>query len=52
MDLVLVGLILETVGVVIIWRFGWPQPDLEPGVTIVLEPNTTLADGRGHGPRG
>ena len=41
-----VGLILGMVGVVLIFRWGPPQPTFEEGVGIGLEDGTPLADGR------
>ena len=41
-----VGLVLSMVGVLILFRFGPPQPNLESGVGLGLEDDTTLADGR------
>ncbi len=44
--LTILGLLLDIVGVAIVWRFGWPQPNLEPGVGLGLE------DGTPYGPKG
>jgi hypothetical protein len=41
-----VGLALSMVGVLIIFRYGPPQPSLEEGVALGLEDGTPLADGR------
>jgi hypothetical protein len=41
-----IGLALSMVGVLIIFRFGPPQPTHECGVGIGLEDNTRLEDGR------
>ena len=41
-----IGLALSMVGVLVIFRFGPPQPTHESGVGIGLEDNTPLADGR------
>ena len=41
-----IGLALGMLGVIIIFFYGPPQPDLESGVAIGLEDNTLLADGR------
>ena len=40
------GLGLSMVGVIILFCFGPPQPDFEKGVSIGLEDDTPLADGR------
>jgi hypothetical protein len=31
------GLVLDIVGVCILFRFGFPQPDLDPSIKIVVE---------------
>ena len=41
-----VGLVLGMIGVVIIFLYGPPQPNLESGVSIGLEDGTPLSDGR------
>ena len=41
-----VGLILGMLGVVLIFRWGPPQPTFEEGIGIGLEDGTPLADGR------
>ncbi len=41
-----IGLVMGMVGVIIIFKFGPPQPNLETGVSIVLSPNNILSDGR------
>jgi len=41
-----VGLVLSMVGVLVIFRFGPPMPDLEHGVGLGLDEGTRLADGR------
>lgn len=41
-----IGLILGMLGVLTIFVYGPPQPDLEPGVSIGLEDGTPMADGR------
>jgi hypothetical protein len=41
-----VGLVLGMVGVLIIFGFGPPMPDLETGVGLGVEDETQLADGR------
>ena len=41
-----IGLVLSMVGVLVIFRFGPPQPTHETGVGIGLEGNTALEDGR------
>jgi hypothetical protein len=41
-----VGLVLSMIGVLIIFRFGPPMPDLEHGVGLGLDEGTRLADGR------
>jgi hypothetical protein len=41
----IVGLALELIGVAIIWRFGWPQPQLEGGSSFALEDDTPMDDG-------
>ena len=40
------GLALGMIGVLIIFSFGPPLPDLEHGVGLVLDEETRLADGR------
>jgi hypothetical protein len=40
------GLGLGMIGVFIIFIYGPPQPDLEPGVSLGLEDGTPMADGR------
>lgn len=40
------GLVLGMVGVVIIFFYGPPQPNLESGVSIGLEDGNPLSDGR------
>lgn len=42
----ILGLVLDIAGVALVWHFGWPQPNLEPGVGIGLE------DGTPYGPSG
>ena len=41
-----VGLVLGIAGVLIIFRWGPPQPQLEEGVGIGMEDGTRLEDGR------
>jgi len=41
-----IGLVLSMVGVLIIFSFGPPMPDLEHGVGLGLDEGTRLADGR------
>jgi hypothetical protein len=41
-----VGLVLSMVGVVIIFKYGPPQPNLEEGVALGLEGGNRLPDGR------
>lgn len=41
-----IGLLLGMVGVLIIFRFGPPQPNLESGVGLGLEDGSPLSDGR------
>lgn len=36
------GLLLDIVGVVVVWFFGWPQPRLDPGVSFGLEDGTPI----------
>jgi hypothetical protein len=40
------GLILSIIGVLLIWRWGPPQPTFERGVGIGLEEKNALSDGR------
>ena len=40
------GLVLGMVGVLVIFIYGPPQPDLEPGVYLGLEDGTPLGNGR------
>jgi len=44
--LTVLGLIFDIVGVVTVWFFGWPQPNLESGVSYGLEDGTPI------GPKG
>lgn len=44
--LTILGLALDIVGVALVWYFGWPQPNLEPGVGMDIE------DGTPYGPNG
>ena len=41
-----IGLSFGMVGVIIIFIFGPPQPNLEEGVRMVVEDGTRLQDGR------
>ena len=41
-----VGLVLGMIGVLIIFVYDPPQPNMEPGVGICLEDGNTLEDGR------
>lgn len=41
-----IGLVLSMAGVLVIFLFGPPQPNHEPGVGVGLEDNTVLANGR------
>jgi len=41
-----IGLILNIIGVVVLFRFGFPQPSHEEGSPIGLEANTPLKNGR------
>jgi len=41
-----IGLILGMAGVALLFRYGPPQPNLEPGVGLALEEGTPLPDGR------
>lgn len=45
-NIAITGLIFDMAGVVVVWFFGWPQPQLETGVGIGLE------DGTPFGPNG
>jgi len=40
--LTIIGLVLDIVGVAVVWFFGWPQPKLEPGVGIGLDNGTPI----------
>jgi hypothetical protein len=40
------GLVLNVIGVAVVWWFGWPQPELATGVAVDLE------DGTPYGPNG
>jgi len=44
--LTIAGLILDILGVAVVWFFGWPQPQLESGISLGLE------DGTPFGPNG
>lgn len=37
-----IGLVLGMAGVAVVWRFGWPQPSFEDGVSIFVEDGTRL----------
>lgn len=41
-----IGLVLGMAGVALLFRYGPPQPNLEPGVGLALEDGTILPDGR------
>lgn len=41
-----IGLVSGIIGVALLFRFGPPQPNLEPGVALGLEDGTELPDGR------
>ncbi len=41
-----IGLLLNIVGVVLLFFFGFPQPTHQEGVHICVEDGTRLADGR------
>lgn len=41
-----IGLVISMAGVLIIFKFGPPQPNHETGVGISLQDNTVLSDGR------
>lgn len=45
----IIGLLVEVIGVGIIWRFGWPQPQLEGGVSLALEDLTPVEGGKTAG---
>jgi hypothetical protein len=40
--LTIAGLILDIIGVATVWFFGWPQPNLESGVSLGLEDGTSI----------
>jgi len=40
--LTVLGLIFDIAGVATVWFFGWPQPNLEPGVGLGLEDGTPI----------
>ncbi len=40
--LTIAGLVLDIVGVAVVWFFGWPQPKLESGVGYGLEDGTPI----------
>lgn len=40
--LTIAGLIFDIVGVAVVWFFGWPQPQLESGVSLGLEDGTPV----------
>jgi hypothetical protein len=40
------GLLLDIAGASLLFFYGPPQPDLEPGVALGLENGNVLADGR------
>jgi hypothetical protein len=41
----ILGLLVEVIGVAVIWRYGWPQPQLEGGANLGLEDATSMPDG-------
>jgi hypothetical protein len=41
-----IGLVIGMIGILIIFVFGPPQPNLEKGVALGLEDNTILSNGR------
>ena len=41
-----IGLVLGMAGVAVVWRFGWPQPSFEDGVSVYVEDGTPLPDGQ------
>jgi hypothetical protein len=41
-----IGLVLNMIGVLVIFRYGPPQPTHEPGIGLGLEDNNRLEDGR------
>ena len=41
-----VGLVFGMVGVLVIFKYGPPQPNLEPGVGLALEDGNPMPDGR------
>jgi hypothetical protein len=43
-DIATIGLILNMIGVAVVWGFAWPQPELATGVALGLE------DGTPYGP--
>ena len=44
--LTIAGLVLDMIGVGVVWFFGWPQPQLETGVSLGVE------NGTPYGPNG
>ena len=44
-ELALIGLALNMAGVLLLFFFGFPQPDLSEAVTIEVEDNTVFTDG-------
>jgi len=38
--LTIAGLVLDIVDVAVVWFFGWPQPQLETGISLGLENGT------------
>ena len=44
--LIVIGLCLDIIGVIIVWYYGWPQPNLKTGVGLALE-DATPYDSKG-----
>jgi hypothetical protein len=42
MSLTAAGLVLDIVGVLIVWKFGWPQPNFELGTGLAVEDGTPV----------
>lgn len=45
-NLSVLGLVLNMLGVALVWYFGLPQPSHEEGVGLGVEKRTQLSDGR------
>lgn len=44
-DLNQCGLAMSIIGGLVVWAWGWPQPDMSEGTTLSVGENTVFADG-------